>query len=90
MPIASNLLAQTQPDVIVADINPANANINVLTNQLETFVVDYGKQLFTIALTEKSTESNSVLIHNFQIHLTKPVEIAELVAAIASFTGRLE
>lgn len=88
--IALERLNQTQPDVVIADIDPSNANSNALIEQIEIFEAVYGKQVFAIALTNRPDEANSMLSRGFQVHLTKPVEIAELVATIASLTGWLE
>lgn len=88
--IALERLNQTQPDVVIADIDPSNVNSNALIDQIETFEAVYGKQVFAIALTNRPDEANSMLSRGFQVLLKKPVEIAELVAAIASLTRRLE
>ncbi len=43
-----------------------------------------------IALTASDQERDRALAQGFGFHLMEPVEIAELVAAIANLTGRLE
>lgn len=44
----------------------------------------------TIALTATAQDRDRALIQGFGVHLMEPVEISELVAAIAMITGRLE
>lgn len=44
----------------------------------------------TIALTATVQDRDRALIKGFGVHLMEPVEISELVAAIATLTGRLE
>lgn len=49
------------------------------------------RQIPAIALTQANQvqERKQALCAGFQVHLVQPVEPAELVAAIASLTGRL-
>lgn len=88
--VASEQLNQSQLDVLIAEIDPANASSNALIEQIEIFRAVSEKPVFAIALTPESHEANSILSRGFQVHLAKPIEIAELVAAIASLAGQLE
>ena len=88
--IALDQLNHTQPDIMVADLDLSSADSKALIHQLETFKSDRGSQILAIALTAKDEEYTALFLQGFQVHLTKPVEIAELVAAIASLTKRLE
>lgn len=88
--IALTQLNQTQPDILIADISLSDINSNALMNQIETFEAVYGRQVSAIALTNSPDEANTMLSRGFQVHLTNPIEIAELIATIAALVGRLE
>lgn len=82
------LFQQNQPDVLVIDITMANdegfaaiAQIRALENPKES-------RIPVIALTTlDNSDRRQAIRAEFQVHLIKPVELAELVAAFASLTN---
>ena len=79
-------LRQVQPDAVV--VNFEMIGEDVLLQQIQLLAAERERQIYVIALTNRENRSRA-FAQGFQVVLTKPVEPAELAAAIASFTGRL-
>jgi PAS domain S-box-containing protein len=81
---ALKALAETQPDILLADIGMPDVDGYMLVRQIRTLPPEAGGQIPAIALTAYAGEFNAqqALAAGFQKHLPKPVEPAELVAAI--------
>jgi CheY-like chemotaxis protein len=60
----------------------------MLLQQIQSPSSERERQISVIALTNQENRSRA-FAQGFRMVLTKPVESAELAAAIASFTGRL-
>lgn len=91
MPLAIALqnLYDINPDIVLADFSLAD-DFSLLQAPLEKLTNDPKKPIPRIALTRNETERDRALSQGFSIHLMQPVEIAEIVAAIANLTGLLE
>ena len=78
------------PDVLVSDIGMPDEDGYSLIRKLRQLEAQRGGKLPAIALTAyaASDDRRQALLAGFQMHLTKPVDAAELVAVIASLTGR--
>jgi signal transduction histidine kinase/ActR/RegA family two-component response regulator len=78
------------PDVLVSDIGMPDEDGYSLIRKLRQVEAQRGGQLPAIALTAyaRNDDRQEALLAGFQIHLTKPVDAAELVAVVASLTGR--
>jgi len=78
------------PDVLVSDIGMPDEDGYSLIRKLRQLEAPRGGKLPAIALTAyaASDDRRQALLAGFQMHLTKPVEAAELVAVVASLTGR--
>ncbi len=92
---ALNVLTNPQnirPDAIVSDIGMPEENGYALIRQIRTLTAAQGGQLPAIALTAfgRASDRIAALSAGFQMHVSKPVEAAELVMVIASLTGRAE
>ncbi len=81
-------LGEIQPDVVVVDVEMTEDLSSVLIQQIQVFEVEREIPISVVALSEHRNRSQA-FAQGFRIVLTKPVEPAELAAAIASFTGRL-
>ncbi len=77
-------------NVLVSDIGMPNENGYALIRQVRQREAQEGGRLAAVALTAyaRSEDRRQALLAGFQMHLTKPVDAAELVAVIASLTGR--
>ncbi|MEP6487715.1 ATP-binding protein [Microcoleus vaginatus GB2-A3] len=78
------------PDVLVSDIGMPDEDGYSLIRKLRQLEVQRGGTLPAIALTAyaRNDDRQQSLLAGFQMHLTKPVDAAELVAVVASLTGR--
>ncbi|MEG4961792.1 MULTISPECIES: ATP-binding protein [unclassified Microcoleus] len=80
----------SSPDVLVSDIGMPDEDGYSLICKLRQVEAQRGGRLPAIALTAyaRNDDRRQALLAGFQIHLTKPVDAAELVAVVASLTGR--
>ncbi|HLO47021.1 MAG TPA: response regulator, partial [Kamptonema sp.] len=80
-------LARFKFDVLVSDIGMAEMDGYMLISQLRSQSEDRGGQVPAIALTAYAGELNQqqALRAGFSSHLAKPIEPADLIAAIANF-----
>lgn len=89
----TTLIAQTRitpVDVLVSDIGMPQEDGYTLMRRIRQLDAAQGGQIPAIALTAyaRPEDYNAAFLAGFQVHLAKPVEAAELVAAIATLTGR--
>ncbi|MBU7587182.1 MAG: PAS domain S-box protein [Nostoc sp. TH1S01] len=84
---ALEILKQSQPDILVCDIAMPEMDGYTLIRQIRTWPKEQGGQIPAIALTAYAGESDhkQALAAGFQRHLSKPVDLEQLVEAIASF-----
>ncbi|MDP8934372.1 MAG: ATP-binding protein, partial [Cyanobacteriota bacterium] len=77
------------PHVLVSDIGMPDEDGYSLICKLRQFEAQRGGRLPAIALTAyaRNDDRQQALLAGFQIHLTKPVDAAELVAVVASLAG---
>jgi len=87
--VLENLTDQA-PDVLVSDIGMADEDGYSLIRKLRQLEAQRGGRMPAIALTAyaSSDEREQALLAGFQMHLTKPMQAAELVTVVASLTGR--
>ncbi len=88
--IQESFQSQKQYDVLISDIGMPSVNGYELIRQVRTSEMDIKKFLPAIALTAYAAPKDRIhaLLAGFQIHASKPVDSAELVALVASLTGR--
>ncbi len=86
--VAVEILRQIQPDVVVVDDGISSSYAYALIRQLKVLETEQGKFIPAIALTSSLEERRQAFLEGFQLYLTKPTELIELVAAIANLTGR--
>jgi PAS domain S-box-containing protein len=87
---ALELLPEARPDVLIADIGMPDMDGYELLRRVRA-LQDAGLQRIpAIAMTAFArTEDRTRALHSgFQVHIAKPVEPSELVATVASVTGR--
>lgn len=82
--VAIAKLDQLQPDVVIIDTNSVETERLALINQIKVVENAQNREILTIALTAPKFEDD--FLQNVQLCLTKPVQPAEIVAAIANLT----
>ncbi len=90
---AGEALQQLQcnlPDVLVSDIGMPNEDGHSLIRRVRNLEASAARDIPAIALTAyaRSEDRTRAILAGFQMHLAKPVEPTELIAMIASLSGR--
>lgn len=87
---AVKLFCEKSPDVLVSDIGMPDEDGYELMRKIRAFPVEKGGLTPAIALTGYATRKDREhsLAAGYQLHIAKPIEQSELVAAIASLVGR--
>jgi PAS domain S-box-containing protein len=87
---ALDLIAQQPPDVLLSEVEMKGETGHSLITRVRMLPPDRGGAVPAAALSAFSRSEDRVhaLLAGFQIHLTKPVRPAELVAVIATLAGR--
>jgi PAS domain S-box-containing protein len=87
---ALEVLVQSPADVLVSDIEIPGESGYALIGKVRALPPDRGGRTPAVALSALSRTEDRVcsLEAGFQVHLAKPVQPAELVAAVASLAGR--
>ncbi|WP_199344862.1 MULTISPECIES: hybrid sensor histidine kinase/response regulator [Nostoc] len=82
---ALQALAQVKPDVLVSDISMPDMDGYMLIHQVRTWTPERGGQIPAIALTAfaRNDDQQEALKAGFQMHVPKPFNPEELIAAIA-------
>jgi signal transduction histidine kinase/ActR/RegA family two-component response regulator len=82
--------AQSRPDVIISDIGMPGEDGYELIGKLRAAEAGSGGRVPAIALTAYARVEDRVRALNagFQVHVPKPIEPVELLAVVASLTGR--
>jgi signal transduction histidine kinase/DNA-binding response OmpR family regulator len=87
---ALELFVRSPPDVLVSDIGMPEQDGYDLIRQVRRLSAEEGGRVPAMALTAFAREDDRLraLAAGFQIHATKPIEPAELVAGIARLASR--
>ena len=92
VPDALDKLGRVRPDLLVSDIEMAEEDGYSLIRKVRVLEEGRGRRIPAIALTAHARASDRMraLAEGYHIHMSKPVEPAELVLAIANLadTGR--
>ena len=83
---ALEMLKEWKPDVLISDIAMPGEDGYALIRIIRSLAVEQGGQIPAIALTAYAREEDRMrsLCAGFQMHLSKPVEPAELAKAVAT------
>ncbi|HZE70333.1 MAG TPA: PAS domain S-box protein [Pyrinomonadaceae bacterium] len=87
---ALQIFEQWRPDVLVADIGMPDEDGFTLIHKVRSLAPDRGGRTPALALTAyaRTEDRVRILSAGYQIHVAKPVEPVELIAAVASLAGR--
>ncbi|MGI8500732.1 MAG: hybrid sensor histidine kinase/response regulator [Hassallia sp.] len=79
-----------QPDVLISDIGMPGENGYALIRQLRALEQKQGGRIPAVALTAyaRAEDRTQALLAGFQLHVSKPVNQAELAAVVANLAGR--
>ena len=82
--------SEAAPDALISDIGMPEENGYDLIRQVRALPIESGGGVPAIALTAfaRPDDRSRALAAGYQLHLTKPVEQGELLAAVASLTAR--
>lgn len=83
-------IKEWEPDVLVSDIEMPGEDGYALVRKVRELEAEQGGQLPAVALTAHARVEDRmrVLSSGYQMHVSKPVEPAELAVVIASLAGR--
>jgi PAS domain S-box-containing protein len=86
------LVESERPDVLVSDIGMPDIDGFDLIQRVRALGPDRGGQVPAVALTAfaRSEDRTRALRAGFQVHVSKPVDAAELIATVVSVAGRLD
>jgi len=82
---AFKIFSQTKPDILICDLAMPDEDGYSLIRQIRNLTPEEGGLIPAIALTASARDQDRFLSieAGFQVHLSKPVEIEELVAVVA-------
>jgi len=83
---AFRLIQESRPDVLISDIGMPEENGYMLMRKVRDFTAKKGWNLPAIALTAfaREEEKEQALAAGFQLHLPKPIDPSDLIAALLS------
>ena len=89
---AFRLFKRARPDVMVSDIGMPNEDGYELMRKVRALPAESGGKVPAVALTAYARPEDRVraLRAGFQMHVSKPIELTELVAIVASLGDRLK
>jgi CheY-like chemotaxis protein len=89
---ALSVLNECTPHAIVSDLGMPGMDGFELLGQLRQSVIEWRRTLPAAALTAyaRSEDRTRSLQSGFQLHLSKPIDPEELVAAVATLVSRLD
>ena len=88
---ALEMLKTHRPDVMISDIGMPHMDGYEFIRRVRELPPFQGRSLPAIALTAfaRSVDRTKAMMAGYQMHMAKPIEPQELVAAVASFAGRI-
>jgi CheY-like chemotaxis protein len=89
VPEAFAVVSEQRPDVLLLDLELADAGEDSLIRKIRALPAEQGGSTPAAALAAFGAgDRTRALLSGFQLQLSKPVRPAELVAAVASLSGR--
>jgi PAS domain S-box-containing protein len=87
---ALKAIAEELPEVLISDIGMPEADGYELIRRVRSLPAERGGETPAVALTAyaRSEDRQRALKAGYQLHVSKPVELAELVAAVSSLARR--
>ena len=87
---AMHVFEELRPDVLVSDIAMPEEDGFVLIRKVRALAPEQGGNIPALALTAyaRGEDRTKILSAGFQVHLSKPIEPAQLVDSLAKLAGR--
>jgi len=87
---ALELFARVRPDVMVSDVGMPEVDGYALIRTIRALSADAGGRTPAVALTAfaRTQDAQRAFAAGYQMHVTKPVEPADLVTVVANLAGR--
>ncbi|HEV7844009.1 MAG TPA: ATP-binding protein, partial [Pyrinomonadaceae bacterium] len=87
---ALELFDQHRPDILISDIGMPEEDGYELIRRIRELPAEQGGNVQAVALTAyaRAEDRLRILRSGYQMHVAKPVELAELIAVVASLAGR--
>ena len=87
---ALKIFLEAKPDILISDITMPGEDGYSLIRKIRLLEPEQGGQIPAIALTASAREEDRRLSieAGFQVHLAKPIELAELVGIVAALAKR--
>jgi len=84
------MLARERPDILISDIGMPDRDGFSLIREIRGLDPQAGGHTPAVALTAfaRAEDRTRALLAGYQFHLTKPIDAAELLAALATLSGR--
>ena len=84
------LISEEKPDVLVSDIGMPGEDGYSLIRRVRAMRTESGGNVPAVALTAyaRAEDRMKAILAGFQMHVSKPVEPAELLTMVASLAGR--
>lgn len=91
VPEAIEAVQRDRPHVLISDLGMPDQDGYELIRAIRALPAECGRNLPALALSAfaRSEDRRRAVLAGFQTHVAKPVEPAELVAVVASLSGRL-
>ena len=88
--VGRQLMVREHPNVLVADIGMPEEDGYSLIRTIRSLPAEQGGSIPAAAVTAmaRTEDRRRALLAGFQTHVAKPVDVAELVAVVASLAGR--
>lgn len=85
-----DILAQSPLDILISDISMPDVDGYMMLRQLRTGTTEQNREIPAIALTAfaRQYDQEQALAAGFQIHLPKPINAEELIAAIGKLLSK--
>ena len=85
------LLRRLKPDALISDIGMPDQDGYQFIREVRRLPPDQGGRTPAIALTAfaRSEDRTRAMLAGYQLHIAKPIEPHELLAALASLAGRM-
>jgi len=89
---ALQVVERVHPDLLISDIGLPERDGYQLIRDIRRLAPERGGRLPAIALTAfaRSEDRIRAMLAGYQVHMAKPIEPHELVATVASLSGRME
>lgn len=87
---ALSIIEMTLPDIVISDIGMAGEDGYTLIRKIRALPPEQGGRVPAIALTAfaRPEDRRRAMLAGFHLHFSKPVEVIELRAAVATLVGR--